>query len=125
MQQFLSFTRRHKTYFCDVTKFACLLGDLTWLCNRNFLILVGSACPVADGFFYDSRTMLCIKFYRKAVNYQAAVNSCNGSGNSLVKIDTPQKQAVVYNYILSKLSIGSKSNNSFFILPLLLKLNFN
>ncbi|CAG2238630.1 unnamed protein product [Mytilus edulis] len=56
-------------------------------------------CPTEEGYTYKSSLMLCIKFYDVEVTYQNAVSTCHSENSSLVRIDSPEVQKVVYSYL--------------------------
>ncbi|XP_063399134.1 uncharacterized protein LOC134683751 [Mytilus trossulus] len=56
-------------------------------------------CPTEEGYTYKSSLMLCIKFYDVEVTYQNAVSTCHSENSSLVRIDSPEVQKIVYSYL--------------------------
>ncbi|XP_063399133.1 collectin-12-like [Mytilus trossulus] len=75
-------------------------SDVTAEDGRMYYLKDVNNCLTEEGYSYKSSVMLCIKFYNVKVIYHDAVSTCQSQNTSLVKIDSQEKQNVLYSYLV-------------------------
>ncbi|CAC5368798.1 unnamed protein product [Mytilus coruscus] len=68
--------------------------------GRMYYLKDVNNCLTEEGYSYKSNVMLCLKFYNVKVMYHEAVSTCQSQNASLVRIDSQEKQNVLYSFLV-------------------------
>ncbi|XP_052064703.1 macrophage mannose receptor 1-like [Mytilus californianus] len=87
--------RNNICYMYSMLKYS----DVTLDDGRMYYLKDVNNCLTEEGYSYKSNVMLCIKFYNVKVTYHEAVSTCQSENSSLVRIDSQEKQNVLYSFL--------------------------